>query len=266
MDNSWNPWKKINKGLTSIPRQLGWIANPPLSILGLVGIHVQLPDSNSLFTSPYAGGQELTGSPSPNKYTTLYNAAGKRMVFYRGSWTQDDLSNPIDNWMARTNSSLQSEPYHPNYSYMDYQGNYLDYHTGKVIPKGTAEWFQAKWGDTLPDSELEAHPSEAFDPTPDETITLDYYVQQARAINNPGLVKIGKAINPGDTFYVNGQRAIMGSPDAQGQMQYATSQGEGDRWKYKVSKDAQGNWVRMYYRTFGAKKEKAMRFKKKHKD
>ena len=263
----WNPWKGINRTLTSIPRQAGTWVNPPLSILGLVGLHVQLPDSNSLFTSPYAGGLEVPKETSPNKYTTLYDASGKRMVFYHGGWIQDDPADKLDNWMKSVQISdrgISIQNVNP-YDYMDDKGNYLDPH-GNIIPKGTMDWMRARWGDRIPDTELAAHPAEELSADPYEAMMLDDRAERAVTYNNQGLVKIGKPVDYGDSFYINGQRAIMGSPTAEGTMQYAVTQpGEGDRWKYKVMKDSDGNFVRTYYRSFGAVKEKAARLKEKHK-
>lgn len=226
----------------------------------------------------------------PSQRTQVYDPMGVRWVFALGDWQEDDperrfaFNHPLTQLFLNTAAQGFTPRFPANigrflgggdpapnqhYEFMDANGNYIE--DGKVLEPGSLAWLSRKWGKNIPDSEIEklmvGLTADGLDPTPEETLTLDYYVQQARAINSPGLVKLNRAINPGDTFYINGQRAIMGSPDTQGRMQYATSQqGEGDRWKYKIIKDGNGNWVRTYYRTFGAKKEKEMRFKKKHKN
>lgn len=250
-----NKWQEtvdfLKRDLTSIPRV----------VKSLVG------SSDLLYATPYPGAAGIhPNNIDPNKVNVLYNAWGRRMVMYQGQWVQDDPNNVVGNWMANTyisQSGIETRPI-PTYQHMDDMGNYLE--NGKVIPPNTLEWLQARWGSTLPDA-MDRLPYEPLDTTPEEAATLDGIAYEAQRQSEPSLVKIGRVIKPGDTFYINGQRAVMGSPDGRGRMQYAiTEPGEGDRWKYKTVQDEDGNWVKMYYRTRGAHKEKEARLKAKGKD
>lgn len=267
MNNSfkWKPWtpgQQINKVLTSIPRSFGWLASP---------LGIQTPGIGSLYTSPFADGQEVPNVPGamadPGKHTILYNDAGKRMVFYHGSWIKDDPQD--NNFWEFVGRDFGFKTSGRVFDYVDEQGNYLDYQTGNVIPPGTWQWLTARWGDNVPESVIETFEAEdSGDATFDEEEHLNYLNEQAINYTSPGLVKLGKPpVKPGDTFYINGQRAIMGRPDAEGKMQYAvTEAGSGDRWKYKTVQDADGNWTKVYYRSWGAVKERQMRLEAKGKD
>jgi hypothetical protein len=86
-----------------------------------------------------------------------------------------------------------------------------------------------------------------------------------RVFANP--YEIGPTLSPGERALTAGHKTEAGTTigsgvgvtggtsytDAQGNTvaQYAVSYGSGgDRWKFKISQDNAGNWVRTYYRTF----------------
>lgn len=212
------------------------------------------------YTSPYPNAQPvpLGNAADPNKYNVLYNTSGRRFVFYKGDWQEDDPGSVY-------NSGIHLQPPPMRYKFMDANGNYLD-ESGRPVPQGSLEWLQLKWGD-VPGSAIENLAGDEFDATPDEILSLEDMEEHRYSYSAPSLVKIGKPpTDYGKPFYINGQKAIMGKPDGN-RMQYAVTQsGEGDRWKYKIVQDNEGNWVRTYYRSYGAKKEKELRLKKKGKD
>lgn len=240
----------------------------------------------------------------PYKQNEVFDAFGKRHVFYRGNWVMDDptagqsfnhplvgaglvytgwASFPVPFGTAVGRSfGLGGTPIetNPSYSYMDGRGNYVG-SNGQVIEPGTYQWLRERWGDEIPESVLEDYgygnplevgldgTPEGYDALPEEGQALQEleWERSQWYMNNQGLVKIGRPPTYGDTFVINGQKAIMGRPDGTGHIQYAVTQpGEGDRWKYKTIKDKDGNWMRMYYRTYGAVKEKRDRLKAKGKE
>lgn len=217
-------------------------------------------------------------TPDPTKYKEVYDALGQRHVFWRGGWEEDDprisplamalpglfTGNPAGFWTGTAYGFgvlAQEPPQTP--IHLDYAGNYIDAQ-GKPIRPDSFQWMVEKWGDNIPPDELKKweakHGLDTIDVDPYEATVLDDYRYRAATYDNQGLVKMGKPpLKAGDEFIMNGQRAIMGNIG-----QYAVTQnGAGDRWKYKIAKDSEGNWVRTYYRTFGAKKEKAAKLKKK---
>lgn len=159
---------------------------------------------------------------------------------------------------------------HPErYLYMDDKGNYLDRtpEGTRVIKPGTWEWIQMRWGDNIPEDILEAFEAKIGEPSAGEIEQLDWIARQQIQYATPSLVKLGKQpIQPGELFEMDGQLAVMGTP-SKGKLQYAvTHRGEGDRWKFKIMQDREGNWVRHYYRTKGAVKEARDRREKKDKE
>lgn len=241
---------------------------------------------------------DKTGAPverDESQHTQVYDAMGKRWVFARGTWQEDDpyaqraFNHPLTTLFLNTagQGNFHKVPFQPTgvgrilgifgqqlpapnqtFTHMDLDGNYLD-DQGKPIEPGTLAWLRAKWGEKIPDAELDNLIGQAFDlDDPFDEVELDDMVYRLSRWNNQGLVKVGKPpAQYGDVFYIHGQRAVMGTPDNEGIMQYAvTEPGSGDRWKYKITKDADGNWVRTYYKTYGAKKEKQERLKRKGKD
>ena len=231
-------------------------------------------------------GKETTRDPNTNP--VVYDAFGKRHVFALGQWREDNpgvspLAAPIlTGLQAGVPAAITGSPavalgvvspgalldYGAGQTYMfvDAAGNYIG-ENGKPLQPGTFEWLKRKWGSEIPDSVMDAFEAEYFDATPDEIFQLEDMEDHRSAYHTPSLVRLGKPpIEYGQAFYINGQKAIMGKPDGS-RMQYAVTQsGEGDRWKYKIAQDSDGNWVRMYYRTFGAKKEKQLKEKAKDRD
>lgn len=65
--------------------------------------------------------------------------------------------------------------------------------------------------------------------------------------------ELGPTLEPGERAVVSGGYGVTGgTPTESGQAQYAvTMPGQGDRWKYNIKQDSDGNWVRIYYRTNG---------------
>jgi hypothetical protein len=74
---------------------------------------------------------------------------------------------------------------------------------------------------------------------------------RGRQMVNP--FELGPTLEPGERAVVSGGYGVTGgTPTESGQAQYAvTIPGYGDRWKYNIKQDNDGNWVRIYYQTSG---------------
>ena len=287
MENQWlkdkfrNVWDFMLRDMTALGRVLmpkvpdTDFSDPFAAFETVLGVPQEMILVNPLrvgmtfYTSPYPDGQKMLKSQiDPSKHNVMYSSSGRRVVFWRGQWVEDDPGNWFADLAARTTvtkgtnglPTLETTPRTGNYRLVDDDGNYI-LPDGTLARPGTMQYLEAKYGDAIPDFELEnSLNAEASDVLSDvEAAMLDWI--ERRKFRQPGLVHIGKPIEPGETFTINGHRAIMGQSG-----QYAVTQpGAGDRWKYKTVKDEDGNWMRVYYRTFGAKKEKQMREEKKGK-
>lgn len=84
--------------------------------------------------------------------------------------------------------------------------------------------------------------------------------ERGRPIVSP--FALGAVLERGERAVVSGGYGVTGGAeftDAAGKTvaQYAvTMPGQGDRWKYKIQKDNDGNWVRIYYKTFSKAKSR----------
>lgn len=82
---------------------------------------------------------------------------------------------------------------------------------------------------------------------------LTQMAQDARGRPAVNPFELGATLEPGERAVVSGGYGVVGgTPTSTGEAQYAvTMPGQGDRWKFKVQRDSDGNWARIYYRTDG---------------
>lgn len=87
--------------------------------------------------------------------------------------------------------------------------------------------------------------------TPQQQPSRPQTDERGRLDVNP--FEIGPQLERGERVVTTGGFGVTGGATAPGgEAQYAvTLPGRGDRWKYRIQRDAAGNWVRIYYRTFG---------------
>lgn len=283
MNNSFFNWPKLN--LKGVPRILRGL----LTDYG--------PNENRTWYDQKGN----TVDANPYTQNEIYDAFGKRYVFYRGDWQQDDptaykafnhpltgvamsaLTSPgaipgvgglVSGWGSaywlggQVNAKLANgtgnewQKVQERYSFMTPTGEYIngydDNGNPNLIQKNTWEWIVSRWGDNPPQDVVDefmkvygnSDPN-VYDASPFEAMLLDNPDPTAAQLG----LDLRQSMEP--------QYTLVRLP---GPKQYAiTLPGEGDRWKFVIQKDSEGNWVKVYRRTYGAKKEKEMALRAKGK-
>ena len=228
------------------------------------------PYAQRAFQNPLTGVVMYAAAPFPLSkslyssgkfYQTGADKVIRRLLGPGGRWAARNLPVGLTGWATNV-AAGKLQPDAELYFRQLPTGEYVKGWDGKggyseLVKPGTWRWIIERWGDNPPQDVVDEYMRSVgiddgiYDATP----------QEAAMLNNPDQTPANMLLNLRSNMEPENALVKFSGP-----RQYAiTLPGEGDRWKYVIQKDAEGNWVKVYRRTWGAKKEKELKKKAKGK-
>lgn len=241
--------------------QVGFLSNnQPINLAA--SANVQRPPAARPVYPPYQGAvqaaqQAFAGElPVPPQYQQYVDAVNRSQNPQTPSPTGAFAPNSLSSTMPTNNLVGQS---------FDVMPSTLNFDTLKQILPGKtfeqiAQVMQAKGYEWVPyGGGFFANATESKDSTTLANNQVNA-LKDSRGRQQISPFALGPTLEPGERAVVSGGYGVTGgTPTEGGQAQYAvTMPGRGDRWKYNIQQDREGNWVRIYYRTNGRVNKRSM--------